>query len=121
MTELQKQGIITLFHKPGKDINKPEKWRPISLINVDFKIATKAIANRITPTLTNIISQAQMGFIKCRYIGENIILLFEILDHILDENELPALLFFSDFEKAFDSLDHEFMLRCLKHFNFGAG
>ena len=51
-------------------------------------------------------------------IGENIRLLFEILDYI-DENELPALLFFSDFEKAFDSLDHEFMLRCLKHFNFG--
>ena len=99
LTELQKQGVITLLPKPGKDINKLENWRPISLLNVDFKIATKAIANRIKPTLTTIISQAQTGFIKGRYIGENIRLLFEILDYI-DENELPALLFFSDFEKA---------------------
>ena len=118
LTELQKQGIITLLHKTGKDINKLENWRPISLLNVDIKIATKAIANRIKPTLNTIISHAKTGFIKGRYIGENIRLLFEILDYI-DENELPALLFFSDFEKAFDSLDHDFMLRCLKHFNFG--
>ena len=118
LTELQKQGIITLLPKTGKDINKLENWRPISLLNVDIKIATKAIANRIKPTLNTIISHAQTGFIKGRYIGENIRLLFEILDYI-DENELPALLFFSDFEKAFDSLDHDFMLRCLKQFNFG--
>ena len=44
--------------------------------------------------------------------------MYEVLDFI-DENDLPSLLFFSDFEKAFDSLDHEFMFRCLKHFNFG--
>ena len=118
LTELQKQGVITLLPKSGKDINNLNNWRPISLLNVDYKIATKAIANRIKPTLNTIISQAQTGFIKDRYIGENIRLLHEVLEYI-DEHDLPSLLFFSDFEKAFDSLDHEFMFRCLRHFNFG--
>ena len=94
-----------------------ENWRPISLLNVDYKIATKTVANRIKLVLPSIISHQQTGFIKDRYIGENIRLLFDVLEYV-DENELSSLLFFSDFEKAFDSLDHQFMIRCLKHFNF---
>ena len=85
---------------------------------MDYKIASKSIANRIKHTLPSIISPQQTGFIKGRYIGENVRLLFDILDHI-NENDLSSILFFSDFEKAFDSLNHDFMIRCLKHFNFG--
>ena len=55
---------------------------------------------------------------KGRYIGENIRLISELLD-TTDENNIPGLLFFSDFEKAFDSVNHEFMYKCLEHFNFG--
>ena len=55
---------------------------------------------------------------KGRYIGENIRLIFELLD-TTDENNIPGLLLFSDFEKAFDSVNHEFMYKCLEHFNFG--
>ena len=114
LTELQKQGIP----KPQKDIEKIENWRPISLLNVDYKIATKAIANRIKPIITGIIDNAQTGFIKGRFIGENIRLLFDIIE-MTEEQNIPGLIFFSDFEKAFDSLDHTYMFKCLKHFNFG--
>ena len=118
LTELQRHGIITLLPKSGKDTFILENWRPISLLNVDYKIATKSIADRIKKTLPSIISSQQTGFIKGRYIGENVRLLFDILEHI-NEKDLPSLLFFSDFEKAFDSLDHSFMIRSFKHFNFG--
>ena len=47
LTELQKQSIITLLPKTEKDICFLENWRPISLLNVDYKIATKSIANRL--------------------------------------------------------------------------
>ena len=117
LTDLQKQGVITLIPKAGKELSHLENWRPISLLNVDYKIATKTIANRIKLVLPSVVSHQQTGFIKDRYIGENIRLLFDILDYV-DENELSSLLFFSDFEKAFDSLDNQFMIRCLKHFNF---
>ena len=117
LTELQKQSIITLLPKTGKDTLLIDNWRPVSLLNVDYKIATKAIANRIKPFLNHIISTNQTGFIKGRYIGENVRLLQEIIERIDESNE-TGLIFFSDFNKAFDSLDHEFMFKCLRHFGF---
>ena len=118
LTELQKQSIITLLPKPGKDTSLLDNWRPISLLNVDYKIATKSIANRLKDILPSIIHSSQTGFLKNRYIGENIRLLFEVLDDVEKFNK-PALLFFSDFEKAFDSVNHNFIFKCLNHFNFG--
>ena len=50
---------------------------------------------------------------KGRYIGENIRLILETID-ITDENNLPGMIFFSDFEKAFDSINHEYMFKCLR-------
>ena len=116
LTVLQNQSIISLIPKSAKDITILENWRPISLLNVDYKIATKAIANRLKHVLPNIINNSQTGFLKGRYIGENIRILFELLDYV-EENEIPGMVFFSDFEKALDSIDHEFLMKCLKHFN----
>ena len=55
---------------------------------------------------------------KERFIGENIRLIFEIIDYIENNNE-QGLLLFSDYEKAFDTLNHKFIIKCLQHFNFG--
>ena len=117
LTDLQKQSIITLLPKQNKDITSLENRRPISLLNVDYKIASKAIANRVKSVISSLVRNSQTGFIKGRYIGENILLLFEIIDNAVDENK-PGCTFFSDFEKAFDSITHTFIIRCLKHFNF---
>ena len=70
LTQLQKQGIITLLPKSNKDLLSIANWRPISLLNVDYKIATKAISNRIKKVLSSIISSTQSGFMKNRYIGD---------------------------------------------------
>ena len=77
-----------------------ENWRPISLLNVDYKIKAKAIANRIKKVLPTLIHETQTGFVKGRYIGENKRLILETID-ITDENNLPGMIFFSDFEKSF--------------------
>ena len=57
--------------------------------------------------MKKIIHNSQTRFIKGRYIGENIRLLFEIID-IAEEENKPGLILFSDFEKAFDSIDHTY-------------
>ena len=57
LTELQKQSIITLIPKENKDITSLDNWRPISLLNVDYKIATKVIANRIKHIITKIVDR----------------------------------------------------------------
>ena len=50
----QKQAVITLIEKKGKDRSYIENWRPISLVNVDTKIMSKVIATRIKNVLPNI-------------------------------------------------------------------
>ena len=82
---------------------------PISLLNADYKITAKAIANRIKKVLPKLIHEAQTRFVKGRYVCENIRLILETID-ITGENNLPGMIFFSDFEKAYDSINHEYML-----------
>ena len=95
-------------------------WRPITLLNVDLKIASKAIAKRIEPTLPNLIHSDQTGFVKGRYIGENIRLISDIMDYTSLQN-LPCILTSLDFRKAFDSIEWPFIMKTLDHLNFGTG
>ena len=44
-------------------------------------------------------------------------LFFEVIDYV-EEKDIPGLIFFSDFEKAFDSINHDYLFKSLKHFNF---
>ena len=118
LNDLQKQSIISLIPKKDKELSNLSNWRPISLLNVDYKMATKVIANRIKKVLPNIIDPSQTGFIKGRYIGENIRLIWDVIEYT-EDLDIPGILFFADFEKAFDSVNHTFMIDCLKFFNFG--
>ena len=79
---------------------------------------SKVIATRIKNVLPSIIHHNQTGFIKDRYIGETTRSIFDIMDFTVDEN-IPGLLIFINFQKAFDSLEWNFLLRCLESFNFG--
>ena len=114
----QKQGIITCIPKSNKDRNLLKNWRPISLLNVTYKMASACIANRIKSVLDNIIHENQKGFIGGRFIGENIRLIYDILFETKDQN-IPGLLLSIDFENAFDTVSWGFIEKCLGYFNFG--
>ena len=118
MSNSQRQAVITLIEKKGKDRTCIEKWRPISLVNVDAKIISKVIATRIKNILPHIIHCNQSGYVKDRYIGETIRSIFDIMD-FTEKNNIPGLLIFIDFQKAFDSLEWNFLFHCLDAFNFG--
>ncbi len=81
-------------------------------------MSTKAIAKRLCTVLPKLIHTDQTGFLKNRYIGENIIKLTSLMDY-LDESNESALLLSADFEKAFDCLEWKFVEYCLHKFNFG--
>ena len=96
-----------------------ENWRPISLISVDSELASKVIANRIKNVLPQIIHHNQSGFIKVRFIGEVARSILDIIDYT-ESFKLPGILLFIDFEKAFDSIECDFLYQSLEPFNFGS-
>ena len=114
----QKRGIITLLPKKGKSLVFLKNWRPILLLNVDYKIITKALANRMKKVLVDIIHPDQTGFLKGRYIGENVRLLLDVMNYA-DNNNVPGFAFSIDFEKAFDKLKWSCINKALEHFGFG--
>jgi len=114
----QRQAVITLLEKKNKDRLLLKNWRPISLLNVDYKIISKVIATRIKSVLPNLIHPDQSGYVDGRNIGETIRAIDDII-HYADMENIPGLLLFLDFEKAFDSINWKFMLEVLNVFNFG--
>ena len=113
----QKQGVITLIEKDGKDPMYVQNYRPITLLNVDYKILSKVLANRIKQVLCEIIHYDQVGYIKDRNIGEAVRLIDDMLFHSL--NQTNGFLVTVDFEKAFDSVAHAFLSKVLDLFGFG--
>lgn len=71
LNDLQRQGIISLKAKPNKNTAFVTNWRPISLMKVDYKKATKALASRLKKVIGTLITKLQTRFIKARYIGES--------------------------------------------------
>ena len=67
----QRQGIITCLPKGDKPRQFLKNWRPITLLNVIYKIASGCIAQRLKSVLPKLISSDQTGFLSGRYIGEN--------------------------------------------------
>ena len=110
----QRRGIITLIPKKSDPL-KLKNWRPISLLNQDYKIIAKLIADRIKISLTYLIDEDQNGFIKGRYIGQNITSILDLIN-FTDENDIPALLLSIDYEKAFDKLEWKFINKTLQFF-----
>ena len=89
----QKLGVISLIPKQDKDKRYPKNWRPISLLNNDYKIAAKAIALRLEKVLPTIINPSQTGYVKERYIGESIRLIADIMSFTKEQN-IPGLAVF---------------------------
>ena len=89
-----------------------KNWRPFSLINVDIKIVSKALTFRLRKVIHKFIHYDQAVYVKGRYIGESVRLIDDLLVYAESENLLSA----ADIEKAFDSVEHNFIFTSLKRF-----
>ena len=118
MSQTQKEGIINLLRKKDKDSLFLKNWRPLTMLNVDYKILAKTLANRIKTKISTLIHSDQTGFLKNRYIGENINRILSIMEYC-EKNDLEGLIVNIDFEKAFDSIEWNCLYKTLSFFNFG--
>ena len=87
-------------------------------MNVDVKIASKALSFRLKEVLPNLISYDQTAYVKDSFTGESIRLIDNILYHTKHEN-IDGILFVADIEKAVDSVEHNFIFASLKRFGLG--
>ncbi len=118
MSSTMKQGVISLILKPDNDSLIIDNWRPITLLNVDYNILALIYGTRLKSGLSNIIGESKTGFMAKRHISSNIRLVLDILDYNHFVNS-DALILFLDVYKAFDTIDHHFLLQSLHTFGFG--
>ena len=95
-----------------------KEWRPLCLLNVDLKLITKMIANRLKTKIASIISPRQTGYVPGRFIGTNLRKLVDLLGYI-EKEHISAVLITVDFEKCFDSISHDALSGALRYFNIG--
>lgn len=117
LTNSQRRSVITLIHKKDEK-DEIANYRPISLTNVDYRIAAFVLANRLQKVMSKIVNNDQTAYIKGRYIGHNIRLVCDTIDYF-DLTNKSGILLSVDFRKAFDSLEWDFIFKTLKAFKFG--
>ena len=114
----QRQAIIKLLEKKDRDRRFIKNWRPISLLNIDVKLLSKTLASRLKDVLPSIIHSDQTAYVSGRFIGESARVISDILETSVKLN-LDGYILTMDIEKAFDSMDHSFLIEALKVFGFG--
>ncbi len=111
-------GRITLIPKEGKPPELISSYRPITLLNVDYKIISKTVAARLMKAARTTLHQGQSN-VPGRDIRDNVALVQGIID-VAEYKQEPGLLFMVDFEKAFDRVSHEYLWRLLDYVGVGS-
>ena len=112
LSNSQKQVVIKLIEKKDEDKRLIQNWRPISLLNVDLKIFSKALADRIKKYLPFLISSNRTAYVEGRFIGEGGRLFSDILQ-VTDFLNLRGLVVTADIQKEFNSVNYLFLIAAL--------
>ena len=111
-------ATIILLPKPDKDRQKCSSYRPLSLLNADYKVISKLLATRLEDIIPKIIHPDQTGFIRNRQGSDNVHRLFHMIDSAQMTKE-PMLIISMDAEKVFDRIKPTFLFQILAAMNFG--
>ena len=113
----QKQAVIKLIEKKDKDKQLIKNWRPTSLPNVGKKLVSEVLAEHLKTVLSFLISSNPTAYLNSKFISEGGRLrsdIFAVSDLLI----LKGLLLTIDIDKAFDSLNHNFLLKVLETYDF---
>ena len=89
------------------------------MLNTDYKLVTKILAERLKTVLPNIIHPDQKGFVAGRNILEENRMLQDIID-LSERQNINYSIIFLDYQKTFDRVEWLWTYKCLEAFNFGS-
>jgi hypothetical protein len=109
-------GMISLIPKL-KEANNIKQFRPICLIEVDYKWITKVLTKRLSSVADSVMNMTQTTFIPGRNILEGVVILHEAM-HELRRKKQKRVILKLDFEKAYDKISWPFLLEVLERKKF---
>ena len=112
-----REAIISIIPKEGKDRKKCRGYRPISVLNQDYKLYASILAKRMEKALPLIINEDQTGFISNRQTLDNIRRCLRIIEQIKHDGT-SAIMVSLDAKKVFDSVGWEYLYRVMEKFGF---
>ena len=112
-------GLISLLYKKGER-DDPRNYRPITLLNGDYKIVMRTLTRRMNESVVQFVSEFQSGFVPDAFLAENIMLLKQAQAYAESEDEEIYFLFL-DMEKAFDRCSWEFLVKAMKEIGYDDG
>jgi len=107
------EATVTLIPKPDKDTTKKQNYETTSLKNLDAKILKKNLASRIQQHIKNIVCHNQVGFIQGSQGWFNICKSINIIYHTDKRKVKNHMIISIDAEKAFNKVQHPFMIKPL--------
>ena len=113
------RGVINLIPKSNKDTRLLKNLRPLTLLNVDYKILEKSLANRLKINIDRLVHQHQKGFMANRRISGNIRKIMDIMLAMEDE-QMDSIVISVDFEKCFDKVEFDAIFGSLAYFGYGS-
>ena len=116
MSLTQRRGLISLIFKKG-DCLDPRNWRPITLLNVDYKLAARVVADRLLKVIHLIVAKDQTCGVPGRFIGENVSIIRDVVS-FASRTGVPLAILSLDQQKAFDRVDRGFMRATLGRMGF---
>ena len=108
--------IIFLYKKD--EVRDVRNYRPITLLNTDYKILAKVLVARMKPVMDDIVSKQQLGFVPGRVITEATHML-KLVQAMLDETDGEGIIVAADWEKAFDRVSWDFLHAAAEALGFG--